>query len=337
MPRGPSKMTTVAARVTLSKDGTGAWVLWQGSEDVSVVRVAGDGSVGTPEVVGQSSDPFISTARVSAGAHGAVAAVWQTKAESPAQLAYRAAGGGWAPAEPVPGSGSIAGLVVGGAGTAQVLLRRNNPDFRHQEISYLSRSPAGTWSTPVIVASQAYLTTVVGNQHGDLAVGWEVVNADGTFSLKARYKAAGDVFGDPHELNQQVPENTNVALAIAADGSLASAYQTTTTGLQQIQMTPADSTGFWLAPQDLSLTGSIYDVAMNAAGDSVVTSLEGKGLQLSRCPAGGACGGAETNPATRFRFPSTSLGGNGTITLVWGRGCRTEECNPTRLVAQRGT
>ena len=52
-----------------------------------------------------------------------------------------------------------------------------------------------------------------------LVVGWDVVNDDGTFTLKARYKASGSGFGDTHELDQTVPENTYIGLGIAADGS----------------------------------------------------------------------------------------------------------------------
>jgi hypothetical protein len=331
-----TKVATTAAGVTLEKDGTGAWVLWQGFDDVSALHINADGSLGAPDVIGSSSDPFVSDARIAAGERGAVAAVWHTQSGSPAQLAYRAPGGDWTTPEAVPQQGDIAGLVVGAHGTVQLLLTRDNPDFRHQEITYLRRSPAGVWSTPFVVASSAYLTSVEGNQHGDLVVGWETVNADSTVTLKARYKAADSGFGDTHELDQSVPENTHIALGIAADGSLVSAYQTQTTGSQQIQLTPADSTGFWLAPQDLSLTGSRYAITTNASGDAVVTSLDGSGTQLVRCPTGGSCGGSETNPATHDRFPLTSVGPNGTITMVWGRGCKTEECLPTRLVAQRG-
>ena len=332
----PTKIVTSAASVSLSKDGKGAWVLWQGSATVSALHIAANGTVGAPDVVGASADPFVSDAAIAEGSNGAVAAVWHAEVGTAAKLAYRAPGGQWTAQESVPMQGGIAGLVVDASGNAQVLLRTNNPDFRHQQISYLSRSPSGSWTSPFVVAASAHLTTVAGNADGDLVVGWDVVNDDGTFTLKARYKASGSGFGDTHELDQTVPENTYIALGIAADGSLVSAYRTQETGPQQIQMTPADSTGFWLAPQDLSLTGFTYAVAMNAAGDAVVTSRDGSGLQLVRCPTGGTCGTAETNPATGFRLPSTSVGGNGAITLVWGRGCKTEECLPTRLVAQRG-
>ncbi len=334
----PTKIATTAAGVTLTKDGTGAWVLWQGFDDVSALQIGADGSIGTAAVIGSSSDPFQSDAMIATGAKGAVAAAWHTTPGSAAQIAYRAPGGDWTAATAVPQMGDIVGLVVGGHGTAQLLLAKNNPDFRHQEISYLRRSPSGHWSTPQVVAATAYLTSVEGNRNGDLVVGWETVNADGTNSLKARYKAADSPFGDTHELGLDVLENTHIALGIACKRlAECSAYRTQTTGSQQIQLTPADSTGFWLTPQDLSLTGSTYAVATNAAGDSVVTSLDGTGVQLVQCPAGGTCSSAESNPATGFRFPATTIGPQGSMTLVWGRGCKTEECLPSRLVTQRGT
>jgi hypothetical protein len=331
----PTKIVTSAAGVSLSKDGKGAWALWQGFATVSALHISAHGAVGSPDLLGPSSDPFVSDAAIAEGSTGAVAAVWHAQDGTAAKLVYRAPGGQWTAPELVPAQGGIAGLVVDSSGNAQVLLRTNNPDFRHQQITYLSRSPGGSWTSPFVVAASAYLTTVAGNQDGDLVVGWELVNGDGTFSGKARYKASGSGFGDTHDLGVNVPENTYIALGIAADGSLASAYRTTTSGSQQIQLTPADSTGFWLAPQNLSLTGSTYAIATNAAGDSVVTSHDGSGTQLVRCPSGGSCGDSETNPATHDRFPLTSVGPNGTITMVWGRGCKTEECVPTRLVAQR--
>ncbi len=332
----PTKIVTSAAGVSLSKDGKGAWVLWQGFATVSALHISSDGRVGSPHVVGNSADPFTSDATIAEGSNGAVAAVWHAQEGTAAMLAYRAPGGQWSTPESLPMQGGIAGLVVDSSGNAQVLLRTDNPDFRHQQITYLSRSPGGSWTSPFVVAASAYLTTVAGNQDGDLVIGWELVNSDGTFSGKARYKASGSGFGDTHDLGVSVPENTYIALGIAADGSLVSAYRTHTTGSQQIQLTPADSAGFWLAPQDLTLKGSAYAIATNAAGDAVVTSQDSNGVQLVRCPTGGTCGTTETNSATGSHFPSTSVGRNGAISMVWGRGCKTEECVPTSLVAQRG-
>ena len=119
------------------------------------------------------------------------------------------------------------------------------------------------------------------------------------------------------------------------DGAAAAVYRSSGAGARQIQLTATNPDGAW-HPRDLPLTGSRYDVAMNAAGDFVVASLDQVGTQLIRCGAEGGCGAPETHLATRYRFPSISLGPNDTLTLVWGAGCRTEECLPTRLVAQSG-
>ena len=325
----PTKIVTVAGGVTLAKDGKGAWVLWQGFDDVSALQIAADGSLGAPVVLGPSSDPFISDARIAVGSNGAVAAVWHQKTSSPL-LAYRPGGGQWGAAETVPVPGTLRGLVVGSAGTAQLVLATD------QGLVYLRRSAGGSWSAPVVVSTVAKLVTVAGDQHGDLVIGWQIDNGDGTLSLAARYRSAESGFGATQRLRDDVPYGTTVALAMARNGAVASAYQIQSQGSQQIQMTPADVDGDWLDPQTLSLTGSIYGIAMNSAGDFVVTSHQGAGLQLVRCAASDVCDAAESNPATAFRFPSTSLGPNGAITLVWGRGCHTEECLPTRLVAQRG-
>jgi hypothetical protein len=48
------------------------------------------------------------------------------------------------------------------------------------------------------------------------------------------------------------------------------------------------------------------------------------------------CGSAETNTQTGYKFPTSSMGPNGAVNLVWGRGCKGEECRPTKVVAQRG-
>jgi len=333
----PAKIVTSAAGLTMTKDGNGAWVMWQGFDDVSVLRVASDGAIGAPEVIGSSSDPFVSDATIASGVKGAVAAAWHTHIGSPARFAYRPSGGDWTSSERVPQKGNIEGLVLGGRGVAQLLLGRDSPDFRHQEISYLRRSPGRGWSTPETVAKSANSITVEGNRRGDLVVGWATANDDGTFSLMARYKSAKGDFDEVHLLRETVPRSTWVALGIADDGSLVSAYRTTDQGDRQLEMTPADSTGVWLEPQTLPLTGSTYDVAVNGAGDSVITSHDDTGVQLVRCSHGGTCTSAETNRATGYRNPSTSLSPQGAITLVWGRGCRTEECYPNRLVAQRGS
>ena len=195
---------------------------------------------------------------------------------------------------------------------------------------------AGSWGKPFVVANTGSQISVAGNADGDLVIGWQIENADKTFSKVARYKAAGSGFGESHHLGENVPRDGTIALAMADDGSLAAAYQIRTHGTQQIQMTPADSTGLWLDPQTLSLAGPIYAVSMNSAGGFVVTRLLFSGLQVVRCDATDLCGDAETNAATGDRFPSTTLSPNGTVTLVWGRGCKSEECRPTRLVAERG-
>jgi hypothetical protein len=332
----PTKIVTTAASLDLARDGNQAWLVWQGFDDVSALQIAADGSIGTAEVIGSSSDPFVAEPMIAAGANGSVAAAWRTHVDSPAMIAYLAPGGAWTTPEFVPQAGDLSGLVVGAAGTAQVVVATDNPDYGHQQLSYLRRTAAGTWSTPFVISSDSTLSTVAGDRHGDIVVGWEVENDDNTFTLVARYKAAESGFGASHHLDESVPEGTHVALAMASDGSLASAYQTTTSGSSQIQMTPADSTGVWLNPQTLSLTGGGYDVAMNSGGAFVVSDDQAPGLQLVSCSATDVCGAAETNTATAYQTVSTTLGPLGAITLVWGRGCKGEACRSTHLVAQRG-
>jgi hypothetical protein len=332
----PKKISTTAAALDLTSVGKGAWLIWQGFDDVDVLHVNPDGSLTSPVTVGSSSDPFIAEPHIAVGANGAVAAAWRTTDSAPAQIAYRAAGSQYWNVENVPHAGGIAGLVVGSVGTAQLVLSSGR-DYRHQQLTYLRRTAGGSWRAPVTISSDASLATVAGNSDGDLVVGWQVVNNDGTFSLVARYKASDDAgFDAPHHFNDNAPYGTYVALDMGDDGALAAAYRITDSGGAQIQLTPANSAGSWLAPQTLAMTGGVYDVAANASGAYVITSEQGHGVQLVRCTAANVCGSAETNGQTGYKFPTSSLGPNGAINLVWGRGCKGEECRPTSVVAQRG-
>src|SRR5262249_52904753 len=135
-----------------------------------------------------------------------------------------------------------------------------------------------------------------------------------------------------------VPSNSLITFGMAADGALAAVYQISNKGSQQIQMTPADSTGLWLEPQDLSLKAETgYGVAMNDDGAYVVVNEPySNGTQFIRCDNQNACGDPETNAATGDKPVSTSLDRDGVITVVWGRGCKGEECRSSKVVAQSG-
>ena len=331
----PTMVSGRAAALAITKDGRGAWLLGQGFRSVFVVHVDPDGSLSQRKEIGASGDPFISDAMISVGAGGAVAAAWHGTSDV-ARIAYRPAGGSWQKPDVVPQKGDLHGLVVGEAGTAQLVLAKAQPqNFRHQTISYLRRSPEGTWAAPVTVATKAWLTRAEGNPHGDLVVGWEVDKGD-THSLYARYRPAEGGFKATRLLASNVPYGVYVALGIADDGSAAAAYQATDTGSRQIEVTRADSSGAWSRPETLSMTGYSYSLAANADGGFVVSAQDGAGVQLAACSTAHACDAPQTNASTGYRYPSISYGPGGTITLVWGRGCKTEECLPTSLVAQRG-
>ncbi len=309
-------------------------MVWQGGKNVTAMHINADGSSEAPEIIGASSDPFQGALNLAVGANGAVAASWRTHDKSPTTIAYRPARGDWQPAESVPGPLDVVGLVVGAAGTTQVLQAEGT--YYHAELTYTRRSASGIWGSPFVVSADASVPTLAGNPQGDIVVGWEVVNGNGTVTLAARYKAANGVFGDAHHLNESVPAGAYVAFGMAADGSLASAYRIASQGPQQIQMTPADSTGLWLDPQTLKLAGYRYGVAMNPSGAFVVTNQLKGGTQVVRCDAADVCADPETNPATKSRTPSTTLGPRGAITLVWAPGCHGEACNPISVLAQRG-
>jgi hypothetical protein len=309
-------------------------MVWQGGRKVTAMHVDPDGSLGSKETIGPSTDPFLVALNLAVGAHGAVAVTWRTRSKSPTTLAYRSAGGDWQPPEDVPGPADVVGLVVGAAGTTQVVQAEGS--FYHEQITYTRRSAGGTWGTPFVVSADASQPTVGGNPQGDIVVGWQVVNDNGTFTLVARYKASDGAFGEAHHLNESVPAQSFITFGMAADGSLAAAYEIARQGSQQVQMTPADSTGLWLDPQTLALNGYTWGVAMNPRGAFLVTNQSGDGTQIVRCDASDVCGGTEINHAPGSRIPSTTLGPRGAITLVWAHGCHGEACNPVSVLAQRG-
>lgn len=325
----PTNVATDAPIIDLVKDGDRALVLWQGTSGVFTLQVGADGAIGTPHRLGPSFHRFIADAQIATGSSGAMAAVWHARTTVPL-LTYGAPGGQWTRPEPIPTKGDIVALVVGGGGNVELVLSNR------QQITYLRRTAAGVWSAPHVVASRASLPSAIGDQRGDLVVGWQEHSSNG-YSLYARYRPAEAGFGRVHLLGAGVPYGVGAALAMADSGAVAAAYQVNEHGPRQIQVTRADRDGVWSGPQTLPLAGPGYGIAMNAAGDFVVVSQDySVGIQLVRCGATSPCGRRQTNPATGYRFPSTTLGPGGTITLLWGRGCKTEECFPTSLVAQRG-
>ncbi len=78
-----------------------------------------------------------------------------------------------------------------------------------RSLTYTRRSASGIWGSPFVVSADASVPTLAGNPQGDIVVGWEVVNGNGTVTLAARYKAANGVFGDAHhpqrELSRRAP------------------------------------------------------------------------------------------------------------------------------------
>jgi hypothetical protein len=324
----PTKIETTAAWTDLVKDGSGAWLIWQGFETVQAVRVSADGTIGSPEVVGPSSDPFHGGPTMAVGSNGAMAAVWRQDGD-PLLLSYQPPGGQWDQPETVPVIGTLEGLVVGARGTAQLVVRAA------QGLVYLRRAPSGTWSAPRVLATDAAWATVAGNQHGDLVVGWGVYHSDDTFSLFARYRPAESAFGSTERLIDSAPDGSNLELAMAGNGAVATVYRIVQAGEARIELTPADSAGRWLDTQALELTEQGFDLAMNDAGEYVVTTLGG-GIHVVACSANNVCGDPQFNAAPRSHIPSITLGPKGAITLLWSRGCRSEACFPTQLLSQRG-
>jgi hypothetical protein len=336
----PTKIPATPGVFDLAKAGEGAWLVWQGFERVRVVHVTAHGVVGAAEPIGASSYLFPGSPLVAAGSNGAVAVTWETD-QPHTSLAYLPAGGGpWTTPEQIPQPGEVDGLVVDAAGDAQVVLQTPNPDAQHLRLSYVSRSPDGTWGRRFTVASSASLPAVHGNAEGDLVVAWDVADGGGGVTLAARYKPADGNFRATHRLAQSLAGYVPVALGMARDGSAVAVYEVADTAARRIHFTRADSAGDWLAPKTLPMWGPIYAVSMNPIGGFAVTSWRGWlfPLQVTKCGTSDICTPPDTDGALGLllRFPVMTYAPSGAVNLVWEVGCRGELCNPHRVVAQRG-
>ena len=323
----PVNVGVDSASLSLVKDGLNAWVTWQNFDSVNALEVTADGAVGSPVTVGPSSDGFYFGPVIATGKDGAVAAAWLQ--DRTVRVAYRTPAGTWLDSEVAPATGYIAGLVVGASGEVELVTESEGV------LSYLRRSPDGTWGAPRVLSDRSLYPAVAGDRSGDLVVGWEVDNGDGTYSLEARYRGAAKGFGPMHTIAESVADVTYVRMAMAANGAAVATYAPFSESL--IRVTTTDVSGDWLGSQRLQMTATSYGVTTNAAGRFVVWAETGSGLQTARCDEVAMCSDVNTDPATsREQEISTSLGPGDAINLVWVVGCKGEDCKPTRILAQRG-
>jgi hypothetical protein len=340
-----------------------AMVAWCTDYRVMVRRLRGDGTWAAPRpIAAQLDSPWCyESFHVDAGGSGAMAVTWEREAGGGSdhpRLAYRASSGQWHSPEPIPNvaDGQVVDVAVNTAGVTQVVYSELRDNLSVARLMYLRRSPAGAWSEPTAIATQApgslrvLDTSVASNDRGDLAVVWQRPSPDfGPETVRARFRpaGAGTGFGATRILAEvpypSWPWYANFAVDMSAMGRTTVVLLTESDGetaVRSVRYEP--SSGTWGAGRELYRPGDSHDrvdVAVNGDGEALVTvldeSAEPSELRTVVCPMFGPCDPAELVADAHPSDPwvVTELGPTAVGKLLWTDPCG-DGCPPRRVWSQ---